>query len=392
MFNPINLGFQLIGDLSPFYYLSEIANYLFCLVIVCFFIHFKYVKKEHFIFWAIYFLTPFFFNFVLFPPSYMGDQFLYASQIINIKSGLYSADNVTASFGSLDYFKQARILVSTYILSYIPIFSLSSVTSLAFINKLLIFLMFLFLQSRIPVKYALYLILIPSLILYSSVSLRDTLVLVATVFAIFYLIERNVWGSLFFIVLVGLTKLQNFPPLIVLWVFTFIFQASKSYLRLGLVASSLLICLVVFFDTISGIINLYRVAWAMEDGMSFNQATGLEFSSSLDLIFLGLIEVPFFLLKPLPWQISNPLQLFVFLENIFLLYLIYVFAIKDGFFKNKENIVLIAGLIMCMGLHAITIFNYGSLARYRFIGLFPFLIAFYYLRTRCDAQRSFRTA
>jgi len=252
--------------------------------------------------------------------------------------------------------------------------------------------MFLFLQSRIPVKYALYLILIPSLILYSSVSLRDTLVLVATVFAIFYLIERNVWGSLFFIVLVGLTKLQNFPPLIVLWVFTFIFQASKSYLRLGLVASSLLICLVVFFDTISGIINLYRVAWAMEDGMSFNQATGLEFSSSLDLIFLGLIEVPFFLLKPLPWQISNPLQLFVFLENIFLLYLIYVFAIKDGFFKNKENIVLIAGLIMCMGLHAITIFNYGSLARYRFIGLFPFLIAFYYLRTRCDAQRSFRTA
>ena len=392
MFNPLNLGFQLIGELSPFYYLSEIANYLFCLVIVCFFIHFRYVKKEHFIFWAIYFLTPFLVNFVLFDPSYMGDQFLYASQIINIKYGLSSSDSITASFGSFEYFRQARVLVSSYVLSYIPIFSLSSITSLAFINKLLIFLMFLFLQRRIPVKHALYLILIPSLLLYSSVSLRDTLVLVAGVFSVFYLIERNLWGSLFFIVLVGLTKLQNFPPLMVLWLFTFIYQASKSYLRLGLIASFLVFCLVVFFDTFSGIINLYRVAWAMEDGMSLDEATGLEFTSGIDLIYLGFIEIPAFLLKPLPWQISNPLQLFVFLENIFLLYLIYVFAIKDGFFKNKENIVLIAGFIMCMGLHAITVYNYGTLARYRFIGLFPYLIAFYYLRTRCDAERSPRTA
>ena len=164
--------------------------------------------------------------------------------------------------------------------------------------------MFLFLQSRIPAKYALYLILIPSLILYSSVSLRDTLVLVAGVFSVFYLIERNFWGSLFFIVLVGLTKLQNFPPLMVLWLFTFIYQASKSYLRLGLIASFLLFCLVVFFDTFSGIINLYRVAWAMEDGMSLDEATGLEFTSGIDLIYLGLFDICQSV--GLPGQIDHP--------------------------------------------------------------------------------------
>ena len=392
MFNPQNLGFQLIGELSPFYYLSEVANYLFCLLIVCVFIHFKYVKREHFIFWAIYFLSPFLFNFILFHPAYMGDQFLYASQIINVKSGLESSESITAAFGSFEYFKQARVLVSSYILSYIPIFSLSSITSLAFINKLLIFIMFLFLEKRIQSKYALYFIMIPSLILYSSVSLRDTLVLVSAVFSIIFLIERRVWSSLIFIILVGLTKLQNFPALLVLWIFTFIIQASKSYSRIAIVASVLLLSFIVFFDTFSGILNLYRVAWAMEDGMSLNEATGLEFSSGLDLIFLSLIEIPIFLLKPLPWQISNPLQLLVFLENIFLFYLIYIFAIKDGFYKNKENIILIAGFIMCMGLHAITVYNYGTLARYRFIGPFPYLVGFYYLRNRYESERSIKPA
>ena len=190
MLFPGNLGFQFIAELGPFYYLSEIANYLFCILIVCVFIHFKFIKKEYFAFWAIYFLSPFFFNFILFDPEYMGDQFLYSSQIIQAKNGFFIED-ISAPFGSFEYFKQARVFVSTYLLSYIPIFSLSSITSLAFINKLLIFFMFLFLQKRISTISALYLILIPSLILYSSVSLRDTLVLVAAVISIVYLIERN---------------------------------------------------------------------------------------------------------------------------------------------------------------------------------------------------------
>ena len=392
MFFPDNLGFLFIGELSPFYYLSEIANYLFCLIIVCLCIHFKFIKKEHFLFWAIYFLSPFFFNFILFNPMYMGDQYHYASQVLQVKKNGFTTEGITAPFGSFEYFKQSRVAISTYLLSFIPMFSLSSITSMAFINKILIFFMFLFMQKRISTVNALYFILIPSLVLYSSVSLRDTLVLVAGTISIIYLIEKNLFGSLVFLILVGLTKLQNFPPLLVLWIFTFIFQASKSYFRLSLIALFLLFCLIVFFDTVSGIVNLYRVAWAMEDGMSLAQAKLLEFNSGLDLILLGLIEIPVFLLKPLPWQITNPLQLFVFLENIFLLYLIYIFAIKDGFFKNKENIVLIAGFIMCMGLHAITVYNYGTLARYRFIGLFPYLIAFYYLRTRCYAEKPFRTA
>jgi len=126
--------------------------------------------------------------------------------------------------------------------------------------------------------------------------------------------------------------------------------------------------------------------------LSLKDATNLEFSSAYELIILGLSEIPGFLLKPLPWQISNPLQLFVFIENILLLYLIYFFAIKDGFYKNKENIVLIAGFVMCMGLHAITTYNYGTLARYRFIGFLPYLIGFYYLRNIYVSQKEFKAA
>jgi len=321
----------------------------------------------------------------------MIDQFGYAHSVVLAKSG-FPFESITAVFPDFDFFKQARVMISSYLLSYIPIFSLSSVTSLAFVNKLLILFLFPFLARRLKEVHIIYFFLIPSLILYSSVSIRDTLILVAGVISIIYLIEKKTWKSLLFIVLVGLTKIQNLPALLVLWIFIFIFDASKSYLRLAIVGTILIVAVGVFFDTFSGILNLYRAAFAVEDGLPLGLVSSLEIINFYELIVFTLTELPLFLIKPLPWEVQNVLQMMVFLESLILVYLLYLFGFKGGLFKRKENILFLYGLIICMGLYSLTVFNFGTLARYRFVGFFPFLIGFFYLKNLNDVKKKVASA
>ena len=385
MFHLGNVDILLLSNNDFYYYLSEICNYLFCILILVLSIHFKLIKKEYFVFWALYFLSPFFFNFVLFQPGYMVDQFHYVKILNQLKEDGLSSINLI--FSNLEGLKQSRILVSNIFFFFIPMFSLLSITSVAFINKLLIFFTFIFLSKRIEVNKLILFFIIPSLILYSSVSLRDTLVLVLAVFSLFFIIERKVFLSLLFAILVLLIKLQNGPGLIFTWIAVFLLAAQKSYLRLFILGSISVGSVLYLFDLIGPVINLYRMAWAVEDGLSFEQAASLEIKSAYQFVTTIISDLPRFMLKPLPWQISSPLQLLVFLETVFLSYIFYVIAISKKFFLEKENLILIMGLIICMAINAITVSNFGTLARYRFIGFFPFLIAIYYLRQIKDINR-----
>jgi len=366
----------LFGNFDSFYYVSEIANYLFLIAVLSVFIYFRLVERKYFLFWCLFFFTPFLFNFILFSPEYLSDQFKYIREINNIKSnGLLDFDLTT--YGGL---KRARIQLSSYLLALFPVFSYLTVTSLAFTNKLISLIMFVFLSRRIPSDKIILFFLIPSFILYSSVGLREILVIFSSVLAIIYLIERKPLRSFLAILIVTATKIQNGPGYLVIWLLFFVVRADKSNFRLFLSVAAGLTAVIILFDIYEPIINLYRQAYAIEDGLSFEEAMTLEVSSGINLMLITLKEIPIFLLKPLPWQISNGFALFVFLESVFLFYLFYLFAIKDGFFLRRQNLIIFIGFIICLGIHAITVFNFGTLSRYRFTAFLPFLIAFYYLR------------
>ena len=55
-----------INELGFFYFVAEIANFGFLALILIVFTHYKIIEKDYFLFWIIYFLSPFLFNFVLF--------------------------------------------------------------------------------------------------------------------------------------------------------------------------------------------------------------------------------------------------------------------------------------------------------------------------------------
>tara|TARA_B100000579_G_C22837474_1_gene859619 strand:- start:532 stop:1686 length:1155 start_codon:yes stop_codon:yes gene_type:complete len=369
-------GWELFGSYNSFYYLSEISNYLFLVLILFIFIHFKLIDKKYSIFWILFLLTPFFFNFILFSPEYLSDQFKYIRELNNIKAnGLTDLDINT--YGGL---KRARIQLSSYLLALFPVFSYLTVTSLAFTNKLIAMIMFVFLSRRIPAEKVILFFLIPSFILFTSVGLREVLVIFFSVLSLIYLIEERPIRSFLAIILVTVTKIQNGPAYLAIWLLFFVFKAYQNNLRLFLSLGLGMIGVIILFELYEPIINLYRQAYAVEDGLSYEEAMTLEIGSGINLMLITLKEIPIFLLKPLPWQISNGFALFVFLESVFLFYLFYLFAIKDSFFLKRKNLIIFIGFIIGIGIHAITVFNFGTLSRYRFTAFLPFLIGFYYLR------------
>jgi hypothetical protein len=208
--------------------------------------------------------------------------------------------------------------------------------------------------------------------------------------SIVYLIERKVLLSLLTIFVLGLVKLQNAPGFMLAWVFIFICSAHKSYLRLWGLTLIGVCLLIIFFDLYAPIINLYRMAWAVEDGYAIQLVDQLEILSGFELIWIAIVETPKFLLKPFIWQVTNPLQIFVTIESLVLLYFLYKFVRKDKFYLNTECQLLLICLLAIMGLYAITVYNYGTIARYRFVGFFPFLIGIYYLKIRTDESKSYQ--
>ena len=118
MFNTGNSEF--INEFSSLFFISEIANYLCVVGILIILTRFKLVEEKYFIFWCLYFLTPFFGNYVLFDPLYMPDQYIYTNTVNEIRAdglpeiGLSNYDAVRNSVTNL----------SSIFFSFVPLFSL----------------------------------------------------------------------------------------------------------------------------------------------------------------------------------------------------------------------------------------------------------------------------
>ena len=84
MFNTGNSEF--INEFSSFFFISEIANYFCAVAILLILTRFKLVEEKYFVFWCLYFLTPFFGNYVLFDPLYMPDQYIYTNTVNEIRA------------------------------------------------------------------------------------------------------------------------------------------------------------------------------------------------------------------------------------------------------------------------------------------------------------------
>ena len=387
MFSLDSVGF-LITDFNLFYVLSEIANYIYILIILVFLTSFKLLDKDYFIFWAFYLATPLLVNYILFHPSYMGDQFQYAAAVNDFISEGYSSLS-----GFATRITGGQLMMASAIMSFVPMVSYLSVTSIGFINKLIALVLLLFLSRKIDQKNLMYFFIVPSFILYSSVGLRDVLIMVSITFFLFSLVERKFLTSLFFALIVLFIKIQLGLGLFISWALMFIIRADISIIRLQIGALIAVAAAIFLFDSYGELLNIYRYAFALEDcpgAYAFCTTIGPEdvrINSGIDLIWLVITSVPLFLLKPLPWEISGIFQLLTFIEVCVLYYFFYVFAIKSKLYFSNTFWIVITSFAISTAVFAITSFNLGTLSRYRFEMLWPYLMVIYFLYIKHESSK-----
>jgi len=385
------------------YYIFELANFSFLVLLISICYKLRYININSLIVWTGIFFLPLVLNYFIFSPFLFPDQFQYASEVMSLKSRGVSIPNIANQNAELTLMGGAitmptnPVSLAVSFLGLAPIPNYMTVTSLAFANKFFLFLSFLSLKNYfIKDENALLLFfLVPSLLLYSSLSLRETVIIMCAVFFLLNMLKNNYLISLIFLLPLIYIKIQMFAFLATYFVGRLVFRAHKSLFLLGIFLALILIIAVVFEELILVVLNYYRIGFAAENmdlgggiyGYYAFSLYGDELTKSLTLnsmsevIWLALLGLPKLLLMPFPNSWSNIFYPIQFFESIFLLSVYIFIAVKNSLFQNKEFIYLSIILIISLMLYSLLAFNVGTFVRYRFSLFFPFMLAAYFIAT-----------
>lgn len=303
--------------------------------------------------------TPFFINDLLFPASFMPDQYRYFNFVQQLRSL------------NLNYEESNTVLWSSWIFALMPLPFLETIKSLGFFNRFAISALIVWLYACKGIRGLplLFLILYPSLLLYSSLALRDTIIFVLMIVAIFAYIDGRRLYSLFISCFLIFIKFQNFFLTLIFMILHDINKKNTFIHKYKYFFILVIIALWFYYnDLIIESLNFYRFAMYAEDGVDVDVI--FKINNVKDLIVVGLPSAWNFLVNPLPWNASNLFQLIQSIENLLILLLLayaLIFChIKNFFFGFKWILFLSASFLV----YGLVVSNSGTAVRYKF----PFVL------------------
>ena len=388
----VNEYFDLItygGNL--YYYIFELANFSVLAFLVLITYKLGFININSLIAWICIFFSPFLFNYFLFSPFLFGDQFTYAYEVMSLKTTGESYEHV----GGDGFFGFANaVTLSAKILGTIPLPTYMTVTSLAFANKFILFITFLWFKRFFNNENEVLLyFLIPSLVLYSATGLRDTLVMVISIIFIINLIRGKLILPILLLYPLLVLKIQMFAVLAFYLLGHLIFQAHRSKNLFTFFLFTIFITGAIYQESILDILNLYRVAFIAENFVAEDGTIGYSawalygqenradilLNSMPEAIFLAILKLPILLLIPMPWNWSNLFYPLQSIESCLLIYLYCKLTLESKIYKDYEFILLTFILVVGLGLYALIMANEGTFVRYRFSLYYPFLLAMIYI-------------
>jgi hypothetical protein len=374
-----------------YYYIFELANFSALAFLLLIFYKLDFININSLIVWFGLFFSPLLFNYFLFSPSLFGDQFQYASEAMSLRISGEASSN-TGSFLGLE--STSSVTLAAKILGLIPLPNLMTVTSLAFANKVILFAIFLWFKRFFQNENEVLLyFLVPSLILYSSLAIRDTLIMAITIIFIINLIRGKFILPILLLYPLLTLKIQMFAILSLYMLAHFIFQAHKSKYFFSFFICIFLIMGLIYEDTILSILNIYRIAFIAEDFVAVDGSISyqawnlfgaenidsLKVSSIFEAAFLAILNLPALLLIPMPWNWSNIFYPIQSLESCLLIYIYIKLSVDNMMYKNYEYILLTFILVLGLSVYALIMANEGTFVRYRFTLYYPFLLAVFYI-------------
>ena len=383
------------GD-SYLYYLFELANYFWCVILVIFAHQIELISKRAMWIWIAAFASPFIFNYVIFSPTLYGDQYIYTFEVVELAFDRQRipGSNLWGGYNSTGY-------MAGFLLSFIPIPVLATLTSLGFANRIIAFGFYIWLSriEHVSEKGILILCLIPSFILYTSLSLREALIIIpATVTLISYLRGKYI-GMFLMMPFLYVLKFQVFTFVAIYLVSTIIFRTHKSMFMFVIFVISAFIALFIFEEQVLEIINLYRLAFVAEDFENGYAGFGLyglshefaDITSTYDAIIESLKGIPVLLFSPLPWNWEGLLYAIQFFESVGLIFAFFYIIQKYSLTKVQAFYPLIFSFGVAFGLYALLVQNEGTFVRYRFEIVFPWMVALYYLGVSSSQSKELKT-
>ncbi len=317
-------------------------------------------------FLGVFALTPFFLNDVLFPASYMPDQFAYYDRVHDIRS-----QGLIAAFFNIDFAHNTKLLVSNWMLAIVPLPYVETIKSLGFFNRLIATALTIWLYSSKNLRGwpLLFVLFYPSFLLYSSLALRDTLVLILMILPVLLFLENRrllaliVSTPLFFI------KFQNFFLILIFFIVHLYYSRGSIFYRYRYMFLILVMGgLIPFIMEIIKLLDFYRWALFYEDGGLYSDYVPIKTFS--EFVVISLQSAPYFLMKPFPWESSNFLQFIQSVENIFIFVFLAFMFLKASSIDKKITIKWLIYLIAAFSIYGLVVFNFGTAVRYKF----PFIL------------------
>ena len=370
------------------YLLSDIVNILFCLIFLSFFLFFHKINLKEFIYWIFLFFFVSIINifvtaFNIFPDL---NGYLLCLRDLRDNFSFQELECTVTQMGPSDTIDEEDVSaigilsfkrsLPAILYSLVPIPSIATLSSIGFINKIFLFLTYLFLKKnsthfKYNVGLLLFIFTLPSLLLYSSVGIRDNIIFCIQVILLVTIFHKDFIKSTILLFILFAIKLQNALVFSLLYVAIFIFKADKTKKMFTFFCFSTLSVFIYFSERIVEVINYFRLAFLNEVGaISPNMIF-----EGYDSLFEILIKSPLIfvqgVLAPMP---MNILYVIFFLESLILLALsIWVFSKKmfsEPLFLLLVFLTVFAGIV----LNGLVIENVFTFLRYKYSFTFLFLI------------------
>jgi hypothetical protein len=347
-----------IEDLTYESIFFNIITYLIGLILLIYFLKVKKIfYKSSFIF-LILSLSPFFLNNFLFTWQLFPDQSKYlfiAQSIRDLEFDNIKNINVTQLLAGIFY-------------SLFPAPFINSYTTLSIISRFFFLItLILIYKEYLKKRILFFLFFCPSIILYTSVALRETFIFSFIILFFFNLEKKRYVYSLICILLLCLLKPEITLMLILALLVSYIFFGINNNLKIIFLLLNFLTILLLNDNILEIINNRYQGFYYEEFNYFPKKYTDLG-----DLIINLPLKIFYFITSPL-FESTNIFRSLQIIENIIIyIYLIFYFKIYYNLNKLK-TLYWFFVLFLNLSIYSLVVVNAGSIARYK-ITLILFII------------------
>ena len=261
---------------SPFVLIfSELTNFFFCSFVLLLLYYFRKLDFAELIVWLFGFASVFFVSALIINQAIFPDIDGYMICLRDLRDN-WSFQEKDCGFSGVRleesfYLFNLKRPFTAFLYGIVPIPSTASIVSLGVINKLYLLGLYLFIKPRLMSDQAKWLLLffffLPTILIYSSIGIRDNLILITQILLLFTIIERRLIISTVLLTILFAIKTQNALILSILYIGVFIFRSHERFLNLGIFTFFILAFLLIYNELILEILNYFRIAFLSEAGL-----------------------------------------------------------------------------------------------------------------------------